>query len=121
MPHDFFTEQPVKNAYLYYIRRCLHNWTDAHVAQIIGAIAPAMAKDSKLLIAEMVVPEVQEKERVDGDKTVYWMDHTMMTVGGRERTVNDFEALLDGAGLRLLKVWMADSGSQAGLEAELKT
>jgi hypothetical protein len=125
MSHDFFTTQTVKNAHLYYIRRCLHNWTDALVLKILKAIIPAMAKDSRLLIAEMVVPEAEnesggkEKNKDDGDMTVYWMDHVMMTFGGRERTRTDWERLLEEVGLTLVRVWDADVGTQAVLEAEL--
>jgi len=79
-----------------------------------------MAKDSKLLIAEMVVPEEQSEMKDDGDMTVFWMDHGMMTFRGRERTRKDWEGLLEGAGLRLVRVWGADVRTQAVLEAELK-
>ncbi|KAL1977238.1 hypothetical protein VTN31DRAFT_97 [Thermomyces dupontii] len=120
MPHDFFTEQPVKHAHAYYIRRCLHNWTDAHCIQILKSIVPAMAPDSRVLIGEMVVPEYGS-ERPGGveDMAPYWMDHNMFAFGGRERTKSDWEKLVAEAGLKLHKIWHSEASSQAVLEARL--
>jgi len=53
-------------------------------------IASAMAPDSRLLIAEMVVPIVPEGI----DKTVYWMDMCMLIIGGKERSEKEFSELL---------------------------
>ncbi|OKL61648.1 hypothetical protein UA08_03435 [Talaromyces atroroseus] len=121
MPHDFFTEQPVKHAHAYYIRRCLHNWTDEHCAKILKAIVPAMASDSRVLIGEMVVPEYNSV-RPGGveDMAPYWMDHNMFAFGGRERTRSDFERLVTESGLKLVKVWQSEASSQAVLEARMK-
>ena len=112
------------DAHVYYIRRCLHNWTDELCSKIIKAVVPAMASDSKLLIGEMIVPEADPESNAKvsvGDMTAYWMDHAMFTFGGRERTLKDFENLLQGAGLELASVHEAPSGTQAVLEARLKT
>ncbi|KAL1991018.1 hypothetical protein VTN49DRAFT_5522 [Thermomyces lanuginosus] len=120
MAHDFFTEQPVKHAHAYYIRRCLHNWTDAHCVQILKSIVPAMAPDSRVLIGEMVVPEYGS-ERPGGveDMAPYWMDHNMFAFGGRERTKSDWEKLVAEAGLKLHKIWPSEASSQAVLEVRL--
>ncbi|KAF3395632.1 O-methyltransferase afvC [Talaromyces pinophilus] len=120
MPHDFFTEQPVKHAHAYYIRRCIHNWTDEHCIQILKAIVPAMAPDSRVLVGEMVVPEFNSV-RPGGveDMAPYWMDHNMFAFGGRERTKSDFEKLFAASGLKLVKVWQSEASSQAVLEAKL--
>lgn len=150
MPHDFFKEQPVKrksfsllsrclfylfyiskldliqngrggiDAHAYYIRRCLHNWTDEHCTKILKAIVPAMAPDSRVLVGEMVVPEYNSV-RPGGveDMAPYWMDHNMFAFGGRERTRSDFEKLFVDSGLRLVKVWQSEASSQAVLEARL--
>lgn len=120
MAHDFFTEQPVKNAHAYYLRRCCHNWPDTQVAKIIQCIAPAMGPDSRLLIGEMLMPSDRPEDETDGDPTVYWMDHAMWTFAGKERTKKDFENLLDTAGLKLVKIWPAPTGPQTIIEAHKK-
>lgn len=108
------------DAHAYYIRRCLHNWTDEHCAKILKAIVPAMAPDSRVLIGEMVVPEYNSV-RPGGveDMAPYWMDHNMFAFGGRERTKSDFEKVFAEAGLKLVKVWQSEASSQAVLEARL--
>lgn len=120
MAHDFFTPQPVKHAHAYYIRRCMHNWTDAHCQKILEQIVPAMAPDSRVLIGEMVVPEYgsQRPGNVE-DMAPYWMDHAMFTFGGRERTESDWTRLFESAGLKLVKIWHSQASSQSVLEARL--
>jgi len=116
MPYDFYTPQPIKNAVAYYFRRIMHNWPDKECTQILANTATAMGPDSRLLIGEMVVPEDTSRD----DMTVYWMDFAMLTIGGRERSAKEFAGLLDAAGLKLIKVWKAPSGTQAIIEARLK-
>jgi hypothetical protein len=94
----------------------MHNWQDAECRKILQNIAAAMAPDSRLLIAEMVVPEKPEGV----DKTVYWMDLCMLIIGGKERSENEFSALLDSAGLKLVKIWRGKVGSQTVIECRLK-
>jgi hypothetical protein len=108
------------DAHAYYIRRCLHNWTDERCIQILKSIVPSMAPDSRVLIGEMVVPEYGS-ERPGGveDMAPYWMDHNMFAFGGRERTKTDWENLVAVAGLNLVKIWPSKASSQAVLEARV--
>ncbi|EXJ80351.1 hypothetical protein A1O1_08495 [Capronia coronata CBS 617.96] len=101
MPHDFFQEQPAKNAQMYYIRRVLHDWQDKDAARILKAIVPAMAQDSRIVISDMAIPEPVTLR----DAGAVWLDLMMMTIGGKERTVRDWEKLADMSGLRLVRVW----------------
>lgn len=79
-----------------------------------------MAPDSRLLIGEMVVPEVPKTGCEGLDMTVYWMDMCMLVIGGKERSEKEFKAILDAAGLRLLKIWWSQLGCQTVLECRLK-
>lgn len=101
MAHDFFTEQPVKNAQVYYIRRVMHDWMDNEASQILKQIIPAMAPDSRVLIADMVIPKQARSE----DVHAVWLDLMMMTIGGKERTEMDWEKLAELSGLKLIKIW----------------
>jgi len=113
---DFFESQPVKNSHIYYLRRIMHNWQDKECQKILKNIADSMARDSRLLIGEMVVPE-----QPDGvDKTVYWMDLCMLIIGGKERSEKEFSELLESAGLQLIKIWTSKAGSQTVIECRLK-
>ncbi|KFY22442.1 hypothetical protein V493_06589 [Pseudogymnoascus sp. VKM F-4281 (FW-2241)] len=120
VPIDFFTPQPIKNAQIYYLRRIIHNWQDREAIVILSHIADAMAPDSRLLIGDMVVPEVPKTGYEGLDMTVYWMDMCMLVIGGKERSEREFKAILDAAGLRLIKIWWSQLGSQTVLECRLK-
>ncbi|PVH79658.1 o-methyltransferas-like protein [Cadophora sp. DSE1049] len=115
MKYNFFEPQPVKGALIYYIRRCLHDWPDADCIKILKNIAAAMdASTSRLVISEVIIPE----QGVDLETV--WSDLTMMTFAGCERTLQQWEALLDAAGLRLEKTYGAKATSYNAIEARLK-
>ncbi|KIV85191.1 hypothetical protein PV11_00918 [Exophiala sideris] len=101
MAHDFFQEQPVRNAQVYYIRRVMHDWQDKDAARIMKAILPAMAKDSRIIISDMAIPEPVTAR----DAGAIWLDLMMMSIGGKERTVRDWERLAEMSGLKLMRVW----------------
>ena len=65
--HDFFTEQPVSGAEVYFFRYIFHDWPDKYCIQILRALVPAMRKGSKIIMNEFCLPEPgawpAEKER----------------------------------------------------------
>jgi len=77
---------------VYFIRRCLHNYSDALCSQILRILAGAMADDSKILIQEDIRP-------VPPDPKTAYLDFLMMTYGGKERTLACWEQVLENAGL----------------------
>lgn len=103
-------------ALVYYIRRCLHDWPDEPESrQILQNLAAAMDREkSRVLITEYIVPEV------GSTMSIAWMDHTMMTFGGVERTEKDWARLLDVSELKLVKVWRAKGVPVGVVEARLK-
>ena len=106
MSHDFFSAQPSQchGAQVYYIRRVMHDWQDADAALILKNIVPAMAKDSKILVSDMALPEpITER-----DSGAVWLDIMMLAIGGKERTKTDWEGLGKQAGLVCKKVWQED-------------
>jgi O-methyltransferase domain len=116
MEHDFFTPQPIKRARAYYLRRISHDYSDADNVRILSHLANVMAPDSRVLIADMVMPR-----RVgEADLAAAVMDCTVMVMGGKERTEEGFRAILEQAGLVLVRVWRASVGAGALVEAKLK-
>lgn len=102
-------------ALIYYIRRCLHDWNDERVIEILQNISCSMvAGKSRLLIAEMVLPDA----RVDVEGA--WMDMTMLTFTGRERSRAQWAAVLDSAGLRMEKTHGIAGTHYGVVEAYLK-
>ncbi|MCJ1391327.1 hypothetical protein MMC18_004190 [Xylographa bjoerkii] len=113
--HDFFTTQPVQGARAYYLHSVLHDWDDASSRRILTHLANAMERGySTLLINELVVP----------DKGAAWsvtsMDWLMLALGAvRERTESDWRQLLESVGLKIVKIWMWEQGTESLIEAEL--
>lgn len=97
-------------------RRVLHDWPDTYCAKILQNQADAMAEDSILLIADMVVPDKVQRD----DTYVYWMDLTMFMFAGKERSAADWRKLFEGSGLELVKIWEAAMGTQCVIEGRKK-
>ena len=57
MEHDFFTEQPLREVDIFYLRTVLHDWSDVHAIRILRALIPALKPSSRILINEQIIPE----------------------------------------------------------------
>lgn len=98
--HNFWEEQPVRGARIYYMRNIMHDWPDVKATVILRHIKDAMAPDSVLLIDDMVLPKTG----------AHWqatqLDMLMMTaLAACERTETQWEALISSAGLKIKKVY----------------
>lgn len=108
MTHDFFKENPVKGADVYYMRAIIHgtfllftadiDWPDAECVTILKNIAVSMSAESRLLINEMLVEPLHREDSVPkvgegeqgigdapeplppnyGDKWQFQRDHMML-------------------------------------------
>ena len=56
MAHDFFTEQPIKGADVYYFRWILHNWSDEYAVRILQALIPALKPGARVIVNEFCLP-----------------------------------------------------------------
>ena len=57
LAHDFFTEQPVKNADVYFIRYTLHNWSDEYCFKILRNLIPALKSGARVVVQDHLLPE----------------------------------------------------------------
>lgn len=96
---DLFTALP-PGGDAYILRQIVHDWDDAQTVHILRNCRAAMNASSRLLVIERAIAaDPQEALPVLG------LDMEMMvTVGGMERTENEYEALFAEAGLRLNRV-----------------
>ena len=84
---------------LYILKRILHDWDDELCIKILSNCHKAMKADSKLLIIEAIIAP---KNVRDFAKDV---DVAMLVLfGGKERTQQAWEQLLQAAGLQLLSI-----------------
>ncbi|KAI0016912.1 S-adenosyl-L-methionine-dependent methyltransferase [Xylariomycetidae sp. FL0641] len=96
--YDFWTEQPLKGAHVYYMRNVLEDYPDTKALHIVKNTMSAMSASSVLVMDEMIIPNVGASPR----STV--QDITMMaTLASAERTERQWDAFLDRAGLRVLR------------------
>ncbi|KAL8938659.1 MAG: hypothetical protein Q9216_003779 [Gyalolechia sp. 2 TL-2023] len=56
MAHDFFEDQPIKDAAVYCLRWILHDWSDKYAVQILQALIPALRPGAKVLVLEQILP-----------------------------------------------------------------
>ncbi len=96
---DFFKSLP-KEGDLYLLKSVLHDWDDKQCKQILTNCHQAMDSHSRLLIIEVVLKPK--------DESIYanCMDVLMLAVtGGKERSLNDFEQMLDKTGFVIERVY----------------
>ena len=92
---DFFQDPlPVCDAYL--LMEIIHDWGDEESAAILRAIRSAAPEGARLLLIETIVPE---------DPGPHWSKmldiHMLTLLGGRQRTVQEYQELLAPAGFVL--------------------
>ena len=96
VPGSFFESVPSGGG-LYLLKTVLHDWDDAHALSILRTCRNAMDSNSRLLIVELLIIPGQRQDAPLADLQV------LLLLGGRERTLAEFEALASAAGLRITR------------------
>ncbi|KAH8689278.1 putative O-methyltransferase [Phaeosphaeriaceae sp. PMI808] len=115
--HDLFTPgavQPIRGARAYFMHCVLHDWSDESSIQILKQTAAAMKRGySKVLINDIVIPTT--------GATCYQtaMDCLVMQASANERTEAVWKKVIEGAGLKFVKIWPDGRGYESVIEAEL--
>jgi hypothetical protein len=98
---NFFKGVP-SGADAYLLKSILHDWNDEQCTAILVNCAKAMPTDARLFIVERLMPEHFEDS--PHDRGIARGDLNMLVAqDGKERTLEQYQALLQGAGLRLKK------------------
>ncbi|KAF2654763.1 S-adenosyl-L-methionine-dependent methyltransferase [Lophiostoma macrostomum CBS 122681] len=97
--YDMFKPQPIKGARVYYLRNIFQAWTDATGKDILLNAKAGLTDQSIIMIDEMVLPK--RGARVQGAQ--HDME-VMAAVAGIERTKDQWEQLLNSAGLKMHEV-----------------
>ena len=98
-----------KGARIYHFRRIFHCWTTEKCQQILSNTKDSMDELSRLVIADMVLPDV------NCPRDLALKDLNMMGLGGMERSASEWHALLESAGLVLRKIWINEDGPEHAL------
>ncbi|ORY70498.1 S-adenosyl-L-methionine-dependent methyltransferase [Pseudomassariella vexata] len=113
--HDFFTPQPIQGSPVYFMHAVLHDWDDIDARRILNSLRSAMKPGvSKLLVYEVLIPTVGAT----------WLQcsvdfNLMHLLAAAERTEEKWRLLLEGEGLRVIKIWSHPSSPESVIEAEL--
>ena len=107
---SFFEHVPPADAYI--MKHIIHDWDDESARKILATCRQSIRSVGKLLIAEMILPGINEPSFAK------ILDLEMLLIpGGRERTVDEYAALVGSAGFRLTRV-VPTKSSVAILESE---
>jgi hypothetical protein len=105
---DFFVTVP-EGGDCYLMSNIIHDWDDADSVAILTRIGNAMSPSARLVLVEPILPDGAEPSFAK----MLDLEMLVMTPGGRHRTVSEFRALLDAAGLVLSDVAPATGGRRA--------
>jgi len=98
---DFF--EAVTPGYdAYFIKSVLHDWDDDRSVQILRNCRTAMSDQGRILVAELVL---EPGRNAIGNPHQFIDMEMMVSLGGKERTVEEFATLFNRAGLRLEQVY----------------
>ena len=105
MAGDFFTAVP-PDADVYLLSYVLHDWDDERCVAILAQCRRAIATSGTLLVIELVLPEGNEPSFGK------LLDlHMLVMASGRERTREEYRALLQAGGFGLTQVIPTPAGS----------
>ena len=84
----------------YILKHIIHDWSDGHCRTILKLIREKLPTDGRVLVCEMVVADEP------GPTPAKMLDIEMlvMTVGGKERTKDEFAELFASCGLRMSRI-----------------
>ena len=109
VPGDMFQEVPPADAYI--VKRILHGWKDEECRQLLATMYRAAPPHGRVLIMEHVVP---------GPDTPHFSKlfdiHMIIMAPGRERTLEEYAGLLEGAGWTYRQTWYPASKLLAVVE-----
>jgi hypothetical protein len=84
---------------LYLLRHLMHDYDDAQCLRILASVRRAMLPHAHVLVLEKPIPTD------DRPTPGRWLDlHLMLLTGGRERTIEEYERLLEQAGFKLSRI-----------------
>lgn len=120
---DFFEPQTYQGASAFLLRQCTHNWHDKDVVRMFSALVPgleASEPDTPLLINEVVLAGLGEVPR-HWERDMRQRDMIMfVTTGAKERTADEFAALLKEADSRFKISKVHNKGGLSLLEVYLR-
>ena len=102
---DFFAPLP-RPVDVVLLKSVLHDWNDDDAVRIAQRARDALAPDGRVLLIERVMP-VQVEDRPEHRTTARSDLNMLVGLGGRERTIKEYDALLLSTGLLRTRTYPA--------------
>jgi O-methyltransferase len=84
----------------YLMKHIIHDWSDEHCRNILTLMRDKLPKNGRVLVCEMVVAD----EPGPTPAKLLDIEMLVMTVGGKERTPDEFRNLFASCGLKLSRI-----------------
>ncbi|KAM3497403.1 hypothetical protein MY10362_009248 [Beauveria mimosiformis] len=105
MSYDYLTEQPVKDACVYYFRQIMHNNDDATCIRILQSQLPAMGPSSVIVIDDKCLSDDKPPQDAPGVEYTAALSIAMRVMfNAQERREAHWRALLSEVGLAIKDV-----------------
>ena len=82
------------------MKHIIHDWSDEHCRTILSLMRENLVSNGRLLLCEMVVTDEPEPSPAK----ILDIEMLLVTVGGKERTKDEFAELLASCGFRLSRI-----------------
>ncbi len=100
---DFFNKIPIKVDTIV-MSRVLHDWNDSKVLEILQNVYLSLEENGTLLLFETIIPE---DSAYDIGITLNF--NLLVCVGGKERTLKEFQTLLEKANFKICQIKQGNS------------
>jgi hypothetical protein len=100
---DFFEKVPAGGD-AYIMKWIIHDWDDERSVAILRNCHAAMTDGGRLFLVERVLPAQVERSPRPGQEPAFADLNMLVLNGARERTEEQFRALLDAAGFTLIRI-----------------
>ncbi|KAG5913039.1 Alpha-1,3-mannosyltransferase cmt1 [Claviceps africana] len=95
--HDFFQEQPVKDADVYFFRWIIHNYSTPYAVNLLKNLVPALKPGARIVINDHCLREPGSENPWD-ERIMRCMDMVMLTLlNAQERHEREFQDLFAAA------------------------
>ena len=95
-----FFERVPQGCDAYMMKHIIHDWSDEHCRNILTLMRDKLPKNGRVLVCEMVVAD----EPGPTPAKLLDIEMLVMTVGGKERTPDEFRNLFASCGLKLSRI-----------------
>ena len=100
---DFFKDT-LPTCEVYLLMEVIHDWDDDHARQILSRIRASAPAGARVLMIERLIPDN------DGPSFPRTLDLWMLTISGKQRSLDEYVALLAATGFRFRRAIDTQSG-----------